>query len=67
MFSIDITLQYILDILKKFTIVFIFSLFLFIFIEQEYSLSYKAEEIITITPGSSEEKREDSMISHIIQ
>src|SRR5918994_130621 len=48
----------IMDNLKKFTIIFIFSLFLFIFIEQEYFTILYAEEIITIIPGSSDEKRE---------
>lgn len=47
-----------MDNLKKFTIIFIFSLFLFIFIEQEYFTILYAEEIITIIPGSSDEKRE---------
>jgi hypothetical protein len=65
-FSIDITLKYILDILKKFTIVFILVCFCLYLLNKSISLSYMAEEIITITLGTSNEKREDSMISHII-
>lgn len=39
-------------------IIIIFSLSLFIFIQQEYFTIIQAEEIITIIPGSSDEKRE---------
>jgi hypothetical protein len=39
-------------------IIIIFSVSLFIFIQEEYFTIIHAEEIITIIPGSSDEKRE---------
>ena len=57
----------IMDNLKKLTIIFIFSLFLFIFIEQEYFTILYAEEIIISFQDLVMKKEKDSMISHIIQ
>lgn len=51
-------MQYLIDYLKKLTFIFIFSLSLFIFIQQEYFIIIYAEEIITTIPGSSNENRE---------